>query len=86
MKLNPNFIKHTMDDLTLIVPVVGADFHGLVQGNKTVGVILECLEKDMTEEKIVDVLCERFDGERAQIKEDVSDVISRLREIGAVSE
>ena len=86
MKLNQNFISHTMDDMTLVVPVAGADFHGVVQGNKTVRVILECLEKDTTEEAIVDVLCARFDGDRSLIAADVADVLSKLSSIGAIDE
>ena len=54
MKLNSNFIKHTIDDQTVVVPTAGADFHGLVQGNKSVEVILECLENDTTEEAITE--------------------------------
>lgn len=86
MKLNPNFIKHTMDGMALVVPVAGADFHGIVQGNKTVDDILSCLEKDMSETEIVDFLCEKYDGDRSVIEEDVADVVSRLKEIGAVDE
>lgn len=86
MKLNPDFFRHTMDGSTLIVPTADAAFRGLVQGNKTVGVIVECLEKETTEEAIVDCLCERFEGDRADMEADVADVISRLREIGAIDD
>lgn len=86
MKLNKNFIRHSMDGQALVVPTAQADFHGLVQGNKSVGVILECLENDTTEEKIVDVMCERFDGDRDVIAADVADVIRQLKSIGAIDE
>lgn len=86
MRLNKSFVKHTMDGVTLVVPVTGARFHGLAQGNKTVGVILDCLENDVTENEIVDVLYGKFDGERSQMASDVADVISRLKEIGAIDE
>ena len=86
MKLNKNFVKHSIDGMTLVVPVSGAEFHGVVQGNKTVGVILDCLSEDTTEEEIVNVLRERFDGDITKIKEDVSGVILRLKEIGAIDE
>lgn len=86
MRLNHNFILHKMDDMTLVVPVSSADFHGIVQGNKSVAVILECLQHNTTEEEIVNVMCEKFDGSRSVIKKDVADVISRLKEIGAIDE
>lgn len=68
----------------MIVPAADAKFSGLVQGNSTVGDILDCLSEDTTEEKIVDFLCEKYSGERSIIKADVSDIISRLKEIGAI--
>lgn len=84
MKLNENFIRHTMDGQALVVPTADAGFHGLIQGNKSVGVILECLENDTTEEEIVNVMCERFDGDREIIRADVADVIKKLRAVGAI--
>ena len=52
MKLNENFIRHQVDGETLIVPTGSADFHGLIQGNKTLSAITECLTQDTTEEQI----------------------------------
>ena len=86
MKLNQNFIKHTIDGQTVVVPTAGADFHGLVQGNKSVEVILDCLENETTEEKIADELFKRFDGDKEQMKADVHDVVTRLKEIGAIDD
>ena len=86
MKLNDNFIRHQVDDETLIVPTGSADFHGLIQGNKTLSAITECLTQDTTEEQIVDALCARFDGSREDIKADVHEAIERLKAIGAIDE
>lgn len=84
--LNENYIFHTIDGEAVVVPTAGASFHGLVQGNKSVGAILECLSRGATQEDIVKDLCDRFDGNEAEIREDVADVIARLREIGAIDE
>ncbi len=43
-------------------PPQGAEFHGLIQGNKTLSAIAECLKNDVTGDEIVDTLCTRFDG------------------------
>ncbi len=86
MKLNSSFIKHTMGDTCLVIPVEGAGFHGVVKGNKSVGVIVDCLIQGATEPKIVDALYERFDGDRAQMARDVADVLAQLRSIGAIDE
>lgn len=86
MKLNPNFIKHTIDDQTVVVPTAGADFHGLVQGNKSVEVILECLENDTTEEEITEELARRFSGDKELMRADVHDVVTKLKGIGAIDD
>ena len=86
MKLNDSFIKYEMDGQALLVPVYGARFHGLIQGNKSVEVILECLLSDTTEEEIVSVMRSRFKGDEAVIREDVKDVIEKLKAIGAIDE
>ncbi len=86
MKLNENFIRHQVDGETLIVPTGNAGFHGLIQGNKTLSAIAECLTRDTTEAKIVDALCARFDGSREDIKADVHEAIKKLKAIGAIDD
>ena len=75
-----------MDGKALLVPVADASFGGLVRGNSTVEDILDCLLEDTTEDKIVDFLCEKYKGERDIIREDVSDIVSRLKKIGALDD
>ena len=86
MKLNQHFLIHEIDGQTLIVPTAGAEFHGLIQGNKTLSAIAECLKNDVTEDEIVDTLCARFDGDREVIKADVAEAVKKLKEIGAIDE
>ncbi len=84
MKLKEEFIVHNIGEETLLVPTAEASFNGLVQGNKTVDVILNCLMKHTTEEAILAVMKERFDGDEADMREDIADVISQLHRIGAI--
>ena len=86
MKLHDEFLVHKISGETLLVPTAQAPFHGLGEGNDTVWVILNCLKSDTTEEKIVDVLAEKNDGNREEMAEDVRSVIAKLREIGAIVE
>lgn len=86
MKLNENFLIHTSDDETLLVPTAGADFRGIVRCNKSVEAVLRCLERGADEEGIVRSLCERFDGDEAVIRADVKTVLTDLRGIGAIDE
>ena len=86
MKLNKNFISHQLAGQAVIVPTAGAEFHGLVQGNKTLAAIAECLMTETSEEEIVETLCERFAGDRETIRADVAEAVKKLKEIGAIDE
>ena len=86
MKLNDNFIIHKSREETMLIPTAAAPFHGLAEGNETVGVILNCLTKDTTEEEIVEALAAEFDGSREEMEEDVHMAIEKLRAIGAIDE
>lgn len=86
MKLNENFVIHQISGETMLIPTAAASFHGLGEGNETVGVILTCLTEDTTEEAIVDVLAAEYTGSRREMREDVRSVIAKLRAIGAIDE
>lgn len=86
MKLNKNFLIHKTSEEFMLVPTAAAPFHGLGEGNETVGVILNCLTKDTTEEEIVNALAEQFIGNREEMAEDVHSVITKLKAIGALDE
>ena len=86
MKLNEEFIMHNTGEEILLVPTAAANFHGLVQGNKAVEVILSCLQNDTTEEEILSAMKERFDGDENDMREDILETISKLKEIGAIDD
>ena len=86
MKLNENFVVHTIGEETILIPTAGAPFHGLGEGNETVGFILDRLTKETTEEEIVSALESEFEGSREEMTEDVHSVIAKLRAIGAIDE
>ena len=86
MKLNGNYLVHKTGEQTVLVPGGGADFSGVVQGNRTLGAILEQLKEDTTEEKIAAALCARFDAPEDVITADVKKALSELRKIGAIDE
>ena len=86
MKLKDEFITHNTENESLLVPAGGAGFSGIVRGNSTFGEILELLSEEITEEGIVDAMCEKFDAPRETIEKDVKTVLEKLRGIGAVSE
>lgn len=84
MKLKKEYIVHKTDGESMLVPVGGAEFAGLVRGNKTLGVILELLKEETTEEKIVAAMKQRFNAPEEVIARDVKKAVSELRRIGAI--
>jgi hypothetical protein len=69
-----------------LIPTGDMEFSGLVRGNKTLGVILELLQSDTTEEEMIRKLTERFNVTEETASRDVKRVLSELRKIGAIDE
>jgi len=86
MKLKKEFIPHETGNESLLIPAGGAGFSGLVKGNKTLGVILELLKEDTTEDKIIAEMKQRFDAPEDKITADVKKALNELRKIGAIDE
>ena len=63
-----------------------SSFAGLIRSNKTAAFIVECLKEDTTEEKIVEAMLEKYDAPKDVLAKDVSDVIEKLRKVGALDE
>lgn len=86
MKLNKEFLIHSSEGETVLVPTGKAGFSGVVRGNKTLGAILELLKTDTTEAEIVSALRERFDAPEGAVEKDVAKTLAELKKIGAVDE
>ena len=86
MKLKKGFITHDTGTESILVPMGGAGWSGVVKGNKTLGAILELLKTDTTEAALIDAMKERFDAPEDVIVRDVKKVIAELRKIGALDE
>ncbi len=86
MKLSKDFLLHNANGESILVPVGGASFSGVVRGNKTLGAVLEQLKNDTTEAAIVAALRERFDAPEGAVEKDVARVLAELRKIGALDE
>ena len=84
MKLNDKFILHTANGQTMLVPVGGSGFSGMIRGNVTLLRVLELLKTETTEEEVIGAMRERFDAPPGQIESDVKKVLDQLREIGAI--
>ena len=86
MKLKKEFIAYKTNKEYLLVPTGRAGWAGLVQGNKTLGAVLELLKTDTSEEEIVKAMRARFNAPEAVIAADVQKALTELRRIGALDE
>lgn len=86
MKLKREFITHDIGNESLLVPLGGAGWSGLVRGNATLGAILALLKEETTEGEIVKAMAGRFDAPEEVIARDVGRALAELRKIGALEE
>ena len=86
MKLKKEFIPYDTSSESLLVPVSGAGFSGLVKGNKTLGAILGLLKQDTTEKEIVSAMLAQYNAPEEVIAGDVHRALTELRRIGALEE
>ena len=85
MKLKESYITHDSDGEQILLDT-SSPFAGLIRSNKTAAFIVECLKEDTTEEKIVEAMLEKYDAPKDVLAKDVSDVIEKLRKVGALNE
>ena len=87
MKLSEQFLTQTIGDEIYLVPTSKVEFNGMVRGNGTLGVIIECLKKECTKEDILEEMKKRFeidDTNREKVISDIDKAISQLSQIGAI--
>ena len=85
MKLKDTYITHDSDGEQILLDTSGS-FAGLIRNNKTAAFIVECLKEETTQEKIVEAMFEKYDAPKDVLAKDVSEVIEKLRKVGALDE
>ncbi len=88
MRVKEGFVLHNIGDEYMAVATGEAaeNFNGIVRSNETAAYIFELLQKETTEEAIVDAMCERYEAERSVIEKDVANIIGKMREAGFLYE
>lgn len=85
MKLKDTYITHESDGEQILLDT-SSSFAGLIRSNKTAAFIVECLKEETTQEKIVEAMFEKYDASKDVLAKDVSEVIEKLRKVGALDE
>ena len=85
MKLKDTYITHDNDGEQILLDT-SSSFAGLIRNNKTAAFIVECLKEETTQENIVEAMFEKYDAPKEVLAKGVSDVIEKLRKVGALDE
>lgn len=85
MKLKDTFITHMSNREQILVDASG-HFSGLIRNNGSAAFIVNCLKSETTVEQIVDEMYQEYDASKEVLEKAVSDVISKLRQAGAIDE
>ena len=86
MKLKSEFTTKSIDGILFLISSCTEGFSGIVRSNRTAAFIVDCLKQETTKEAIVDAMCEKYDAPYDQIADDVEEILSTLRGIGALDE
>ncbi len=86
MKLKDSFINYKMNDENVLVTVDNQIFSGIVHLNKVSAFIADCLKEDISEEKLINAILNKYDVDRKTAVTDVQNVIKQLKSIGAIDE
>ena len=86
MKLKSEFVVHQTMTETILVPVGGNAFSGIMKGNATLGEILSLVKEDISEQELIHTMQETFDAPEEVIARDVRKALTDLRAIGALEE
>ena len=86
MKLKSNFITQNIGDSQMMVSTGNSEFRGIVKSNNTAAFIIDCLKKETSKQKIVDLMFQKYDAPVETIEKDVERVLDSLRSIGALEE
>ncbi len=88
MKLKKGFIvsKAGDDYVAVATGEAGKSFHGMVRNNVTAAFLLEQLQKDCTEDDLVNALLDAYDVEEENARRDVQAFIKTIQDAGMLEE
>ena len=81
MKIREGFILRDVAGQTFVVPTgkLSQEYQGMITLNETGKFIWQCLEKEMTNEQIVEEIMKTFeDAEREVVQKDVESFVNKM--------
>ena len=80
-------VKKVIDDY-VVVPVGDnfMDFSSIINLNETGAFLWQCMENDITEDELVNLLSKEYEVDASEVKDDVADFIESLKNAKLLSE
>ena len=88
MKVKEGFIVKKVIDDYVVVPVGDnfMDFSSIIDLNETGAFLWQCMENDITEDELVNLLSKEYEVDASEVKDDVADFIESLKNAKLLSE
>ena len=82
MKLKKGIVLGNIDgqDFAIATGKLSQTVSGIINNNESANYIFKLLQKDQTEDSIVDAMVERYDAEESVIRADVRELLAKLDE------
>jgi hypothetical protein len=84
MKLKKEIVLGHIDgkDFAIATGKLSKKLNGIINNNNTANYIFELLQKEQTEDSIVDALYDRYDAPKEVIRADVKEILEKMKELG----
>lgn len=84
MKLKKGMVLGNIDgqDFAIATGKLSDEVSGLINNNETANYIFKLLQKDQTEDSIVDAMLKRYDAPEDVIRADVKELIATMESFG----
>ncbi len=89
MKISEKFISYESSDVERLLVSISEDaddYHGFVRANESASFVVALLKNDISEDEIVKRVKAEFDAPEDVIREDLREILTKLRSIGAIEE
>lgn len=86
MRIKGTFVNEIIDNDTFMVSMDNNVLQGFIRANKTATFIINCLQEETTEEKIVMQMIEKYKINKSQAHTCVCTIIDELRINGLLDE
>lgn len=82
MKLKKGIVLGNIDgqDFAIATGKLSQTVSGIINNNESANYIFKLLQKEQTEDSIVDAMVERYDAEESVIRADVRELLAKLEE------